>query len=212
MQGDPVTHRRALAYPAVLASAHIAMAALVVAVVYQVGTVVSSYVARPLAVAICALAAVVAICVDVRAVVRNTYTVGLKRQTAKVLGHDPDRPWWVTPLLWGLDTGLIWSTFRVSCTSWVLLLSAFLNVAPQWSGFAYGAFFGVPLMVAVMLPEPETYARPDGWPLRGVQLAGMTLLVALPLTMVRLSCVVPFRELDVFAVETDSENVQLGRL
>lgn len=184
MKGDPVTHRRALAYPAVLAGAHIAMASLVVAVVYQVGTLFSGYVARPLALAICAGAAVVASCVDVRAVVRNTYTVGLRRQTAKVLAHDPDRPWWVTALLWGLDTGLIWSTFRVSCTSWVLLLSALLNVAPQWSGFAYGIFFGVPLLVAVMLPEPETYARPDGWPLRAVQLAGMALLVVLPLTMV----------------------------
>jgi hypothetical protein len=184
VKGDLATRGRALRFPVVLAAAHIAMAGVVVALVYQVGTVSAGYLPRRVALAICLAAAVVAVVVDMRAVRANTYTVGLRRQTAKVLAHDPDRQWWVTPLFWGLDTGLIWSTFRVSCASWVLLLAAFLNVAPQWSGLMYGAFFGVPLLVAVCVGDPDRFARPGGWPLRLVQVAGMVLLAALPLGVV----------------------------
>jgi hypothetical protein len=160
------------------------MAGLVVALVYEIGTIVTGYLPRQAALAICVAATVVAIGLDVPAVRHNTYTVGLKRQTAKILAHDPDRPWWVTPLFWGLDTGLIWSTFRVSCTSWVLLLSAFLHVAPQWSGLAYGMLFGVPLLVAVSIGDPDTFSRPGGRPLRLAQLAGLVLLGTLPLGVV----------------------------
>ncbi|GAB3938979.1 hypothetical protein GCM10027614_20180 [Micromonospora vulcania] len=53
-------------------------------------------------------------------------------------------------MIWGLDTGLMWSTFRVSATTWVLLMAALLNVAPQWSGLVFGGAFTVPLVVAIL--------------------------------------------------------------
>lgn len=180
MQGDLSTRARALRFPAVLTVAHTAMAGFIVALIYQIGTVSGGLLPRSTALAICLVAAAAAIAVDVRAVRHNTYSVGLKRQTAKVLAHDPERQWWVTPLFWGLDTGLIWSTFRVSCASWVVLLSAFLNVAPQWTGLVFGAAFCVPLLVAVCIGEPDTFTKPGGWRLRAVQLMGMALLAALP--------------------------------
>lgn len=90
----------------------------------------------------------------------------------------------MTPLFWGLDTGLIWSTFRVSCTSWVLLLAALLNVAPQWSGLVYGVSFGLPLLAAVSRGDPDTFAAPGGRKLQLAQAAGVVLLAALPLGVI----------------------------
>jgi hypothetical protein len=181
VQGDLANRRKHLRFPALLAAGHIAMAGLVVALVYQAGTPLAGYLPRQVALAICVAASVAAIAVDVRAVRRHTYSIGLHRQTAKALAHAPNRRWWVTALLWGLDTGLIWSTFRVSAASWVLLLAALLNVVPQWGGLVYGACFGVPLLVAVSIGDPDRFDRPDGWPLRLVQLTGVALMAALPL-------------------------------
>ncbi|WP_214408711.1 hypothetical protein [Sphaerisporangium fuscum] len=91
----------------------------------------------------------------------------------------------MTPLLWGPDIGLIWTTFRVSCTSWVLFLSALVDVAPQWSGLVYGAFFGIPLVLAVLFgPLGGTDRFSGSPPLRSVQSAGLALLVALPTALI----------------------------
>jgi hypothetical protein len=184
VQGDSSARRRALRFPAVLGVAHIAMAGVMVATLYQIGTVSAGLLPRSAALAICTAAVLFVIGVDVRAAHHNTYSIGLKRQTAKVLAHNPDRPWWVTPLFWGLDTGLVWSTFRVSGASWILLLGALLNVAPQWSGLVYGAFFGIPLLIAVNIGNPNGMNKPGGWPLRLAQLVGVTLLTTLPLGVV----------------------------
>jgi hypothetical protein len=160
------------------------MAAFMLATVYQLGTVTAGHLPRTAAATVCGIAALVTIAVDVRAVHRRSYSVGLQRQTAKVLAHDPNRPWWVTALFWGLDTGLIWSTFRVSATSWVMLLAALLNIAPQWSGLVYGAFFGIPLLLAVNIGDPDRAPRPRAWAVQAVQLGGVALLTTLPLGVV----------------------------
>jgi hypothetical protein len=184
VQGASRTRRTALRFPVVLVAAHVGAAGLVVAVLYQIGTAFTGLLPRSAAVVICGAAAMTAIAIDVRAVRRNTYSVGLQRQTSKVLAHDPDRPWWVTPLFWGLDTGLIWSTFRVSCTSWVLLLAALLNLVPQWGGVVYGLSFGLPLLVAVSTGDPDTFAAPGGRKLRLAQVAGVVVLAVLPLDVI----------------------------
>ncbi|HEX6686110.1 MAG TPA: hypothetical protein VF062_25275, partial [Candidatus Limnocylindrales bacterium] len=143
VRGESDAGRRAgLRFAVMLAVANAAMAGLVVALLYQIGALTVGRIPATYAVAVCSVAAVAAVAVDLRAMRRRGYTVGLKRQTAKRLAHSGGRPWWVTPLFWGLDTGLVWSTFRVSATSWVMLLSALLTVAPQYSGLVYGAFFG----------------------------------------------------------------------
>ncbi|GII95823.1 hypothetical protein [Sinosporangium siamense] len=186
VQGDSESHRRsAIRFAGILALGHIAMAGFFVALIHQVGSVTAAYLPRDTAIAICVAATLIAIGVDFHAIRNNTYSIGLKRQTAKSLAHQEGRPWWLTPLMWGLDTGMIWSTFRVSCTSWVLLLSALLNVAPQWSGLVYGLSFGVPLL-AVVIMENLAKSTESAMPgmLRIVQATGLTLLAALPAALI----------------------------
>jgi len=105
----------------------------------------SSAAERLLVVGAAVLAGVV---LDVRAMRRRSYSMGLERQTPKALAHT-SREWWVTPLLWGADTGLIWTTYRVSFCSWLLLVLASVGAAPPWAGLVYGLAFTVPLLVVL---------------------------------------------------------------
>lgn len=101
-----------------------------------------------------------AVLFDVIAIVKRDYSIGLRRQTAKQLAHDETRPWWITALFWGLDTGLIWSTFRVSAASWVLIIAALSGLVPGYGGLVYGLAFGSALLVVVLLPERSDEGRP----------------------------------------------------
>ncbi len=60
-------------------------------------------------------------------------------------------------LIWGLDTGLAVTTFRISAATWALIVLGLLNVAPWWQGIAYGMGFGLPIAAAILLVPP----RPD---------------------------------------------------
>jgi hypothetical protein len=82
---------------------------------------------------------------------------------------------------------LVICVVAVSTASWVFLLSALPNVAPQWSGLVYGAFFAIPLL-AVCRGEPDTFRRPDGWPLRLAQATAAALLAVLPLAAALAAC------------------------
>ncbi|MFF0316793.1 hypothetical protein ACFYPH_19465 [Micromonospora sp. NPDC005252] len=151
MQGDSSRLvRSGLRFVAVLSVAHIAMAGFVTASLYQVGTLFAGRLDAQLTVGLCLVAALVAAAFDVHAIRTDSYAPGLRRQTSKELGHRENIPWWVPPMIWGLDTGLMWSTFRVSATTWVLLVAALLNVAPQWSGLVFGGAFTGPLVVAIL--------------------------------------------------------------
>jgi hypothetical protein len=50
---------------------------------------------------------------------------------------------------WGLDTGLVFTTFRVTSLSWAGLLLTVAGVLPLWSGALYAIGFLVPLTIAV---------------------------------------------------------------
>lgn len=178
--------RRNLRFVGLLALAHIAAAGFMVALLYQVGTVTFGHLPHSARLATCAVAAVMGIVLDARAIKRGTFTVGLRRQTAKTLSDDSGAaPTWVTPLLWGLDTGLVWTTFRMSSASWVLLISAVLTLVPQWGGLVYGVFFGIPLIIATMIGDPEGIGRPRTYSLtRLTQSAGIVVLTLLPLGLI----------------------------
>lgn len=177
--------RRNLRFIATLALAHIAAAGFMVAVLYQAGTVTSAHLPSHVRVAVCAAAAAVGIVLDARAIRRGTFTVGLRRQTTKRLSDGTETaPGWVTPCCGGLDTGLVWTTFRMSCASWVLLFSSLLTVAPQWSGLVYGTCFGVPLVIATLTGDPAGIGRRRTYSLtRLTQTAGIVVLMLLPLGM-----------------------------
>ncbi|MEV6930714.1 hypothetical protein AB0M46_40360 [Dactylosporangium sp. NPDC051485] len=97
---------------------------------------------------------------DVLALRRKTMCpVTLRRQTPKnlVMRYGETRG----ALIWGLDTGLGITTFRVSATTWALLALGLFGVAPWWQGAAYGIGFTAPIAAAILL-VPRRPDAPDG--------------------------------------------------
>ncbi|MEU8247510.1 hypothetical protein [Nonomuraea sp. NPDC048916] len=89
------------------------------------------------------------------------------------------------PFLWGLDTGLAVTTFRVSAATWGVLGLAVLQVAPWWTGVAYALGFALPLAIATMVPRWDPPREP-GWVSMGLskrhaigQFATLAALVSL---------------------------------
>lgn len=84
--------------------------------------------------------------VDGYTIRRKTWCPGTPvRQTPKMIfyRHGAHR----AALAWGLDTGLVVTTYRVSSMSWALLLLALMGATPWWIGLAYAAGFVVPLWI-----------------------------------------------------------------
>jgi hypothetical protein len=46
---------------------------------------------------------------------------------------------------WGLDAGLVFSTYRVSAVGWAVILGCLTGIAPWWTGAAYAGGFLIPL-------------------------------------------------------------------
>jgi hypothetical protein len=102
--------------------------------------------AVPLAVRVAGVlvALLASMAIDIYTMVRNTWCPGTpRRQTPKMIyyRHGAHR----AALAWGLDTGLVLTTYRVSSMSWALLLLGLIGVTPWWIGLAYAAGFVVPL-------------------------------------------------------------------
>jgi hypothetical protein len=68
-----------------------------------------------------------------------------RRQTPKVVYYRDGGG--RAALVWGLDAGLVFTTFRMSAISWALLLLGVLGSAPWWTGLGYAAGFVVPLLL-----------------------------------------------------------------
>ena len=68
-----------------------------------------------------------------------------RRQTPKMVynAHGSGR----AALVWGLDAGLVFTTYRMSSISWALLLLGVLGVAPWWTGLAYALGFVATLWI-----------------------------------------------------------------
>jgi hypothetical protein len=170
-------------YLAVLAAGHVATAGVLFALLAQVGWLVHLYAPPFFQAGAITLAAIAGIAFDVTAVRRGNFSLGPHRQTPKVLAHDPHR-WWIPPLLWGIDTGLVVTTYRVSFCSWVLLVMTLTGFAPGWSGLAYGLGFTLPLWVTVrLLPGCEEggcdAGRPRWMPHWRAQAVGIVSMLAL---------------------------------
>jgi heme exporter protein D len=69
------------------------------------------------------------------------------------------------PFLWGLDTGSVVSTYRVSLASWAALLVVLMGASGPIVGLSYALAFCVPL--AVLTIAPTLGSRPS-WALAGV--------------------------------------------
>ena len=100
-----------------------------------------------------------------------------RRQTPKALEDRYGRH--VGPLLWGIDTGSAVTTIRVSAATWAALVLGLLQLAPWWTGLAYGVGFCMPLGLAALLP-PWRSAPQSGSP-------GEPLWIQIALTRARLA-------------------------
>ena len=90
--------------------------------------------------------------VDLRAMTRSTYCpIGMRRQTPRILlrqfGVMTAAP------VWGFDTGLVVTTFRVAAVSWAALGFVALDLAPWWAGLGYGLGFTVPFLILLARPR-----------------------------------------------------------
>jgi hypothetical protein len=102
----------------------------------------------------------------------------LRRQTPKRY-MDMYRPN-TASLLWGLDTGLVLTTIRISGLSWAAILVTFVGGAPWWVGCGYAVGFTLPLLVlTAVVPirddSAEAMSREPTWLVLKVE-RGMPLL------------------------------------
>jgi hypothetical protein len=82
---------------------------------------------------------------DVGAIRRKDYCpIGWRRQTPQRIGR------YAGPMLsaaiWGFDTGLAVTTFRVAAITWAALSMTLLGLASWWIGLAYGLGFTLPML------------------------------------------------------------------
>ena len=52
-----------------------------------------------------------------------------------------------TAVAWGVDTGLVFTTYRMTSISWALLALTVTGYAPWWIGIGYAAGFLVPVLL-----------------------------------------------------------------
>lgn len=188
MQGDsPDKRRDGFRFAVVLAAAHVVTAGLVLFVVSQAAPVVGALLPRRPTLLAVAVASVVGIVIDSRAASLRQWSLGVSRQTPKQLQFLGQHAW-ITPYAWGIDTGLVVTTYRVSFCSWLLLILALLGVAPPWAGVFYGVSFAIPLLVATRLMKPRFHQLSGGVPrLRSaapVQISGIGSMLLLAVVSV----------------------------
>lgn len=55
-------------------------------------------------------------------------------------------------LLWGFDTGLAFTTYRVTSLTWVGFAAALLHLTPWWAGLAYSTGYVLPTIADILRP------------------------------------------------------------
>lgn len=84
--------------------------------------------------------------VDVVSLRRKTYCLlGMRRQARQTLAHRHRVE--TVAVVWGFDTGLAVTTFRVGAVTWGALVLTLLGFTSWWSGVVYGVAFTLPLLV-----------------------------------------------------------------
>ena len=159
-----------------LVAAHVAAATFVVFAVAQLAPMVSGLLPKYAIAASLVTAVTLGVVVDVRAISKRWYSVGVPRQTPKTLLSIGEHAW-VTPWAWGIDTGLISTTYRVSFCSWLLVLLALVGIAPSWAGLVYGLSFAIPLLAIMRFHHPSAGARV--MPAFPAQVVGVASMLAL---------------------------------
>jgi len=158
VKGHAASSKRQLTEVVSLAVAYVVSATFIVFVVSSLAPLVRAVTTEQMLFAGAIVACSIGIVVDVWAMRRRALSFGLPRQTPKALLYLGEHAW-IAPIVWGLDTGLIWTTFRVSFTSWILLFMAATGLAPAWSGVVYGLAFALPFLWDVVDAKPILVPR-----------------------------------------------------
>lgn len=95
---------------------------------------------------------VFAICDVVVASSMRAYAFGPSRQTSQALLASSVSPS-AAAVIWGLDTGFVVTTFRVTMMTWTLCAGALLGLTPWWLGAAYGVGFCASLLTSLWRTE-----------------------------------------------------------
>ncbi len=182
MQGNEQIKRQGgLRFVVALAAAHTAAAFLTIFVLAQIAPLIAGALPPRAAWIAVAMAALIGIAVDTRAAKRRRWSLGVARQTPKQLMFLGENAW-IAACVWGFDTGLIWTTYRVSFCSWLLMLLATFGIAPAWSGLMYGAGFAIPLILATRF-HPFHGPLPKPMPALPLQVSGVASMLVLVLAL-----------------------------
>ncbi len=101
--------------------------------------------------------------VDLSAIRRGTFCpLGWRRQTPKSLLRSKRLT--LTAAVWGFDTGLAVTTFRVAAVTWGALAFVALNLSPWWTGIGYGVAFVVPLCFQLKIHRAPSSNGGEGRP------------------------------------------------
>lgn len=131
------------------AAAFIAAATLVFAAASFAGDGVRALVPTPWRVTAAAGLLLLLAVVDVLSLRARMYCLlGVKRQARQALIRKYSVA--VVAAIWGFDTGLAVTTFRVSALTWATFVLAFLGFAPWWSGAVYGLALAAPMLVLLL--------------------------------------------------------------
>lgn len=134
---------------AAFAAAFVAAATLVFAAASFAGGWVRALAPAPRLVAAAAGLLLLLAVVDVLSLRARGYCLlGVKRQARQALIRKYSVP--VVAAIWGFDTGLAVTTFRVSAVTWAAFVLAFLGFAPWWIGAVYGISLAVPMLVLLL--------------------------------------------------------------
>ncbi|HEX6526367.1 MAG TPA: hypothetical protein VF070_41090 [Streptosporangiaceae bacterium] len=119
---------------------------LVFAIVGAIGQAAKRALPSPAqAVALFAVLSLAAL-LDLYSLRRKTWCpVTPRRQTPKMIFYTFGQR--RAALAWGADTGLVFTTYRMSSISWALLVLDALGIAPWWVGLGYSTGFLVPLVL-----------------------------------------------------------------
>jgi hypothetical protein len=119
---------------------------LVFAITGAIGQVAKRSLPSPAQVTVLFAALSAAILLDAYSLRRKTWCpITPRRQTPKMIFYNFGAQ--RAALAWGADTGLVFTTYRMSSISWALLLLDLLGIAPWWVGLGYSAGFLVPLVL-----------------------------------------------------------------
>ncbi len=101
--------------------------------------------------------------------------IGLPRQTPKSLMRSHGMT--TVCAVWGFDTGLAVTTFRVGALTWGALILATFGMTAWWVGVGYGVAFAVPLLILILTQRSDPIRRLEAMILSRAEVQSVSALI-----------------------------------